>query len=249
MRIIISPAKKMNVDTDNFPVKALPRFLPEARLLMEALQSMSPQALQALWKCNDAIAGQNVERLRTMSLTDRLTPAVMAYEGIQYRYLAPGVLEREGLAYLEEHLRILSGFYGLLSPFDGVTPYRLEMQAPLAAAGCRDLYSFWGGKLAQALAEETDLVVNLASREYSRAVESHLPHSVRFLTCLFLQRNGERFVEKGTLCKMARGQMVRWLAENRVIRPEDIPDFDALGYRFAPERSGSDCLVFLQSKA
>ena len=249
MRIIISPAKKMRVDTDSFATEGLPRFIREAERLKEVLRGMSPEALQALWKCNGAIAGLNVERLRDMDLRSRLTPAVLAYEGIQYQYMAPGVLETGQLDYIREHLRILSGFYGLLRPFDGVTPYRLEMQARLSVDGCRDLYAFWGGRLAEQLASETDFVLNLASREYSRAVEPHLPDTVRFLTCTFGELRDGRVVEKGTMCKMARGQMVRWLAENQVTNRADIRAFADLGYRFSPAHSGEDHDVFIKGGA
>ena len=143
MRVIISPAKKMAVDTDSFAVEGLPAFLEQTERLKAALQGMSPAELQALWKCNDAIAKLNAQRLSTMELRRRLTPAILSYEGIQYRYMAPGVMESAQLDYLQEHLRILSGFYGLLRPFDGVTPYRLEMQAKLPVDGHRDLYGFW----------------------------------------------------------------------------------------------------------
>ena len=132
MRIIVAPAKKMVVDTDSFAVDNPPQFLEQTERLKEALQGMSPKELQDLWKCNDSIAKLNIERLKRMDLHHKLTPAVLAYEGIQYRYMAPGVMEAAHLDYLREHLRILSGFYGLLRPFDGVTPYRLEMQARLA---------------------------------------------------------------------------------------------------------------------
>lgn len=247
MRIIISPAKKMNVDLDSFAVESLPRFIGEAERLKAVLQGMSPKELQTLWRCSDAIAGLNVERLREMDLCRRLTPAVMAYEGIQYRYMAPGVLETGHLDYIREHLRILSGFYGLLRPFDGVAPYRLEMQARLSVEGGRDLYAFWGEKLADQLAAETDLVLNLASREYSRAVEPYLPSSVRFLTCTFGEWKGGKLVEKGTMCKMARGQMVRWLAENHITDPERLQDFTDLDYRFSPNLSWENNIVFIKS--
>lgn len=246
MKIIISPAKKMREDLDGFAPEGLPVFLPRAERLLEALRALSPRELQALWKCNDAIAALNVERLERMDLRRNLTPAVLAYEGIQYRYLAPGVLETGDLDYLRDHLRILSGFYGLLAPFDGVTPYRLEMGARLAADGCPDLYAFWGDALARALAEGTDLVLNLASREYSRAVAPHLPPAVKLLTCVFGEESNGKIVEKGTLCKMARGEMVRWLAQNRVERPEDVRRFEALGYRYAPEYSTETQLVFVK---
>lgn len=247
MRIIISPAKKMNVDLDSFAPEGLPRFIGEAERLKTVLQSMTPRQLRALWKCNEAIAKLNVERLETMDLRRRLTPAILAYEGIQYRYMAPGVFETGHLAYIKEHLRILSGFYGLLRPFDGVTPYRLEMQARLSVDGGKDLYAFWGGKLAKQLASETDFVLNLASREYSRAVEPHLPASVRFLSCTFGELKEGRVMEKGTLCKMARGQMVRWLAENNITDPEDIRAFADLGYRFSPEHSTENNDVFIKA--
>ena len=232
MRIIIAPAKKMVVDTDSFTVDDLPLFLERAERLKAALQSMSPKELQSLWKCNDAIAELNIERLGQMDLRRNLTPAILSYEGIQYRYMAPGVMEAAHLDYLREHLRILSGFYGLLRPFDGVTPYRLEMQAKLAVDGCRDLYRFWGGCLARQLASETDFVLNLASKEYSRAVEPHLPGTVRFVSCTFGEWKDGKIVEKGTMCKMARGQMVRWLAENQIENPEDLRSFDQMGYQF-----------------
>ena len=248
MRIIIAPAKKMNIDLDSFHPEALPQFLDQTERLMSALQVMSPKELQALWKCNDSIAGLNVERLRDMDLRRRLTPAVLAYEGIQYRYMAPGVFETCQLTYIREHLRILSGFYGLLRPFDGVTPYRLEMQARLSVDGHKDLYDFWGVRLANQLAAETDFVLNLASKEYSRAVEPHLPSAVRFLTCTFGELKGGKVVEKGTMCKMARGQMVRWLAENNVTDPEVIKDFADLDYCFSTARSSENNYVFLRGK-
>lgn len=249
MRIIIAPAKKMNVDVDSFTPDGLPQFLAETERLKAALQGMSPKELQTLWKCNDAIAKLNVERLRTMDLYRHLTPAILAYEGIQYRYMAPGVFETGHLAYIRKHLRILSGFYGLLRPFDGVTPYRLEMQAKLSVDGHKDLYAFWGGKLAELLASESDFVLNLASKEYSKAVEPHLPASVRFLTCTFGEQKDGKIVEKGTVCKMARGQMVRWLAENNITDPGDIRAFADLGYRFSPAHSTENNTVFIKGGA
>ena len=235
MRIIISPAKKMNIDRDSFAVEGTPQFLADTERLMAALRAMSGGELQTLWKCNDAIARQNVARLRDMDLRRGLTPAILSYEGIQYRYMAPRVMEAGQLDYLRERLRILSGFYGLLRPFDGVTPYRLEMQARLSVDGAKDLYAFWGRRLAENLAGETDWVLNLASKEYSRAVEPHLPPGVRFLTCTFGEWRDGKVVEKGALCKMARGQMVRWLAENRIEQAEDIRAFSDFEYRFLPD--------------
>ena len=248
MRILISPAKKMRRDTDSFSPESLPAFLPETARLLAALRAMDGPGLKTLWKCSDAIAALNLERLAHMDLERDLTPALLAYEGIQYRYMAPGVFDREALDYAKEHLRILSGFYGLLRPFDGVTPYRLEMAAPLKADGHRDLYSFWGDKLAAALATETDLVVNLASREYSKAISPHLPPAVTFLTCTFGEEQDGRVVEKGTMCKMARGEMVRWMAEHNVQQAEELQNFDRLGYAFSPARSDPQHYIFLKEE-
>ena len=246
MHIIIAPAKKMIVDTDSFAIDSPPQFLEQTERLKAVLQTMSPKELQGLWKCSDAIAKLNIERLERMDLRRSLTPAIIAYEGIQYRYMAPGVMEAAHLDYLREHLRILSGFYGLLRPFDGVTPYRLEMQAKLAVDGCRDLYQFWGDCLARQLAAETGFVLNLASKEYSKAVEPHLPENVRFVTCTFGERKGSKVIEKGTQCKMARGQMVRWMAEHKIEDPENLRAFDQLGYCFRGELSAENHFVFLK---
>ena len=248
MKIIISPAKKMKDDTDSLPYESLPVFLNEADAILARLRRMRYDALKALWRCNDSIAALNWERLNKMNLRNNLTPAILSYEGIQYRYMAPGVFETEMLSYLNEHLRILSGFYGLLRPFDGVAPYRLEMQAKLSVGGCRDLYAFWGGRLAGALCETCDFLLNLASHEYSRAVLPHLPESVRVLTCAFGEEIDGRLVEKGTLCKMARGEMVRFLAEHRITIPGDIAYFNRLGYAYSKKLSTSNHYVFLKEK-
>ena len=249
MQIIISPAKKMKEDIDSFACRDLPALLPRTRVLLRHLRGLDVPSLRKLLSCNDQIAELNYARFQTMDLERDLTPALLAYEGIQYRYMAPAVFTSDALEYVQEHLRILSGFYGMLRPFDGVTPYRLEMQARLSVNGCPDLYAFWGDRLARALAGEAGLVVDLASKEYSRAVLPHLPPSVEVLTCTFgeLRKDG-RVVEKGTLCKMARGQMVRWMAERGVRRSEELKDFQDLGYRYDAAHSGHDHYVFLKEK-
>lgn len=248
MRIIISPAKKMNVDLDSLACRDLPQFLPCTERLRERLQAMSYDELKRLWRCNDQIAALNYERLQHMQLRRNLTPAVLSYEGIQYRYMAPGVFTWEELEYIQEHLRILSGFYGVLRPFDGVTPYRLEMQARLPVDGGKDLYAYWGGRLARSICAETDVLVDLASREYSRSVIPHLPAGVRVLTCVFGECRDGRIVEKGTQCKMARGEMVRYMAEHQIRETEKLKGFDRLGYRFSPERSDGERYVFLRGE-
>ena len=246
MRLILSPAKKMRVDTDTLAPTSLPEFLPMTRRLLERLRTLSYQELKTLWQCSDAIAAESTERLQQMDLRSRLTPALLAYDGIQYKYMAPQVFTEEEFAYVQEHVRILSGFYGLLRPFDGVTPYRLEMQAKLSVDGAADLYAFWGGLLARRLAVETDTVVDLASEEYSRSVVRHLAPPVRLVRCIFGELQDGRVVGKGVRCKMARGEMIRFMAERQAAAPEEMLAFDRLGYRFSPERSEENCYVFLK---
>ena len=245
MRIIISPAKKMKVDTDSFLCRDLPKFLSDTEEICRKLQEMSYDDLKKLWKCNDKIAEQNVRRLQSMDLHNCLTPALLAYEGIQYQYMAPGVFTDQEYTYIQEHLRILSGFYGILRPFDGVTPYRLEMQAKLEIGKCKDLYAFWGDRLAQTLLGETDCLLNLASKEYSVCVSKYLPNTVRFITCIFGEEQGGKVIEKGTMCKMARGEMVRYMAQNEVSAPEQIKSFSRLNYRFDESRSDDTHYIFL----
>ena len=200
MRIIISPAKKMNVDTDSLPVRDLPVFLEQTEEICRELQSKSPEELQKLWKCNDQIAALNVERLRQMDLR----------------------------------------------PFDGVTPYRLEMQAKLKICEAKGLHSYWNNSLAEYIFSETDCIINLASKEYSICVSKYLRPGIRFITCVFGEEKDSKIIEKGTMCKMARGEMVRYMAEQQITQPEDIRAFDRLDYDFDPERSDESNYVFVK---
>lgn len=247
MRIIISPAKKMKTDNDIFACKRLPQFMEETETLLAHLKGLRYEEAKAVWNCNDAIARLNYERIRSMDLRRDLTPAIFSYEGIQYQYMAPTVLQAEELDYLQEHLRILSGFYGMVQPFDGVVPYRLEMQAKLNGPELNSLYAFWNRKLADQLFAESRVIINLASKEYSKCVSAYVGQKIRFITCVFGQWIGGKVVEKGTLVKMARGEMVRYMAEHRIKSVEDIKGFDRMDFAFAEELSDGDTLVFIQS--
>ena len=246
MRIIISPAKKMNQDLDTLDYNQLPMFLEDTYKLLELMKKMTYDELKILWKCNDQIAHLNHERIKTMDLEHALTPALLAYEGIQYQYMAPAVFETQAYHYIEEHLRILSGFYGILNPFDGVTPYRLEMQAKLSVEGHKNLYAFWGEKLAKRLFEETDCIVNLASKEYSKCIEAYVTDEVKFITCVFGEMIDGKVKEKGTYAKMARGEMVRFMAEHQIEKVEEIKAFNRLGYQFEDRYSNEKVYTFIK---
>ena len=246
--MIVSPAKKMNVIEGPPYASTQPVFLERTKRLMRTMQTLSYDEAKALWKCSDKLAMLNYERFQSMDLEHDTTAACIAYEGIQYQHLAPQVMSEQELAFLETHLRMLSGFYGVLRPSDGVVPYRLEMQAKLAVGEARDLYEYWETALANALAQETDTIVNLASVEYAKAVVPHVPtFGMRVITCLFGQVMGTRFVQRSTEAKAARGTFARWCAEHEVADPADFPRFSDRGYSFDEGRSTPDQLVFVRT--
>ena len=246
MKVIISPAKKMRVDTDTFLCKDLPALLPKAKVLMEYIRSLSYAEQKALWACSDKIARENAERFAGMDLRKGLSPAILAYDGIQYASMGPAVFEDSQFAYVDRHLRILSGFYGVLRPMDGVVPYRLEMQAKVKAAGARDLYEFWGDDLYREVSDDSGIIVNLASVEYSRCIEKYLTPGDRFITCVFGELEHGRVIQKGVYAKMARGDMVRYMAEIAAEAPEQLRAFDRSGYRFDEARSTEAEYVFIR---
>jgi hypothetical protein len=201
------------------------------------LKTRSHDELKKLWKCNDKIAKQNFGRLEQMSLYRNLTPAILSYEGIAFQYMAPTVFEKDQMEYIQTHLRILSAFYGVLKPMDGITPYRLEMQAKASIEEKRDLYELWGDRIYREVTMDSEVIINLASKEYSRCVEKYIKPEDTFITVNFGEMDNGRFVTKATYAKMARGEMVRYMAENKIEEPEKIKSFDRLGYVFREDMS------------
>ena len=248
MRIIISPAKQMREDTDSFACSGLPVFMEKTRILMRWIQSLSYEEQKKLWACSDKIARQNAERYAQMDLQKKLMPAILSYDGIQYTYMAPAVFEDGQYDYVQEHLRILSAFYGVVRPMDGVVPYRLEMQAKAAVGGHRNLYDFWGDSLYREVTDDSRIIINLASREYSRCIEKYLQPGDRFITCVFGEEEKGRIVQKGVYAKMARGQMVRYMAANAITEPEQIKAFDWSGYRFREDLSSDAEYIFVRTQ-
>ena len=244
MKIILSRANTMNIDTDGIEPIDLPKYIDKSEEILVWLRSKSYDELKALWKCNDKIAQQNIKRIETMDLYNNLTPAVLAYEGIAYQYMAPAVFEEEHLEYVQEHLRILSAFYGVLKPMDGVSPYRLEMQAKASIASTRNLYDYWGKILYNSVKDESGIIINLASKEYSKCIEKYITSQDKFITITFCELSGDKMVTKGTYAKMARGEMVRFMAENSIDRPEEIKNFNRLGYLFRADLSSESEYVF-----
>lgn len=235
----------MNVDTE-FEIRNMPSFLDKTDFLMKNIQKLTYEEAKNLWKCNDKIATTNFEYFSNMSLTERLTPAILAYEGIQYQYMAPNVFNIEQFDYLENHLNILSGFYGILNPFDGIVPYRLEMQSPINLDGYKNLYDYWGDSLFRKLYEDTDKVLNLASKEYSKCIENYLSDKVQLISCTFGEYNEGKIITKGTLAKMARGEMIRYMTEEKIETLSEIKNFNRLGYTYNEEKSNNKNMVFIK---
>lgn len=270
LKLIISPAKKMNVCNDSFLPQTEPVFLAQSQKLLEYLRTRSAAQLKELWRCNDRILQLNMARLSSADLHRNLSPALLSYEGLQYQAMAPAVFDRAQWDYVKTHLFILSGFYGILRPFDGVIPYRLEMQARLATPFCRDLYDFWGDSILRQLTasakpagsypptahteEPPCVIVDLASKEYSKAVRlrpaagaSNAAEAACFLTCIFESEaaDGSRKV-KATEAKMARGGMVRYLASCAADSPEALKQFSERGFCFDPRRSCAEEFRFVK---
>ena len=248
MKIIISPAKQMRVDTDTFACSTLPVFMEKTEILMQWIQGLSYEEQKKLWACNDKIARQNAERFAHMDLRQNLTPALLSYDGIQYTYMAPAVFEDGQYDYVQDHLRILSGFYGVVKPMDGVVPYRLEMQAKAAVSGHKNLYDFWGDSLYREVVDDSRIIVNLASKEYSKCIEKYLRPDDRYITCIFGELEGNKVVQKGVYAKMARGEMVRFMAGIQAETPEQIKAFNWSGYHYNQDRSSDNEYVFISTE-
>ena len=246
MRIIVSPTKQMVSGDGCVAPAGAPVYKDKAQQVLSYLQSLSFQEAMKLWGCSQKLAQEAFEVVQDANLENGLTPAVLAYDGIAFKYMAPSVFEQGQFDYLQDHLRILSGMYGVLRPLDGITSYRLEMQAKAAVNGSKNLYDFWGKSLYDQVMDESGVVVNLASKEYSRCIERYLTQDDAMITCVFGQIEHGRVVQKGVYAKMARGDMVRFMAEGSIEDPEEIQSYNRMGYVFDEDRSSQTEYVFIK---
>ena len=181
-----------------------------------------------------------------MDFSKNLTPAILAYEGIQYKYMSPSIFSFQEYDYIEKNLRILSGFYGILSPLDGIVPYRLEMQAKLKNNDFKNLYDYWKDDIYNELTKEDNCILNLASKEYSKTVEKYLKDDDKYLSCIFGSLKDGKIKVKGTEDKMARGLMVNYLAKNNINDYEGIKNYSELGFSYSSKYSSEKEMVFLK---
>ena len=246
MKIIISPAKRMNTDNNYFEVNQ-PLFLKESGELLKIVRSFTQPQLQYILECNEVIAHEAYKQYQYMDLNECGTAALLSYQGIQYTSMAPHVFTDEQLAYCEAHVRILSGFYGLLRPFDGVLPYRLELNNRFKYEPWDSLYAFWGNKLYESL-DESSCILDLSSVQYSKIIRRYKKSQVRMIKCYFMEQCDDGYKEKGVYVKKARGEMVRYLAEIKAEEPEAAQGFDRLGYHFQPTLSNHEHYVFTRDR-
>ena len=250
MLIVLSPAKSLDFET---PVKTklstTPRFLDRSAQLIGSLRTLSPAQLAGLMDLSDALASLNVGRYASWSGQDQhARPAVMAFDGDVYAGLEARSLKPKQLAYAQDRVRILSGLYGLLRPFDRIEPHRLEMGTRLANGHGKDLYAFWGEAITHRLRGDIEeqgahALVNLASEEYFRSVRPKLL-GVPVITPVFEDYKNGKYKIISFFAKRARGMMARYAALKGVTNPEKLKKFDLDGYAFVKGESTETSWVF-----
>lgn len=253
MLTVISPAKTL--DFESAPCTqhhSQPKFLSQSQQLIDELKELSAPAIASLMKLSDKLAGLNMARFQTWKQPFDLAnskQAVLAFKGDVYTGLDAETIDEEGFAFAQQHLRILSGLYGVLKPLDLIQPYRLEMGTQFANAKGKNLYQFWGGQLREEIESETAqsdaVLVNLASNEYFKVLEAKKLNT-RIITPVFKDWKNGQYKMISFYAKKARGLMSRYIIDHRINDPEQLKQFDSEGYRFSAEMSEGDTWVFIR---
>lgn len=245
MIAILSPAKNMRTTSLKGLVLTQPALLQKAERLLPMLQSLEPWELESQLNINPQLAMKAFTDFQEFNVSGRDSAALLAYHGLAYQNLDAQSLDLEGFAFANEHIRILSAFYGALRPADAIRPYRLEFQCKFRPGG-KNLYEFWGDSIYRELYRGGDAVINLASKEYSKAVSPFLQPGDRLITCDFLTSRRGKLITVAALAKMARGRMARYLIDNRIQEPEGLQGFSWDGYEFSQKLSDDSCFRFVQ---
>jgi len=248
MLLLLSPAKKLDYDTPvRTTLQSQPLFVEEAAELIAVLRKLSASEVASLMKLSDALAELNVARYAEWEPvfdTTSARQAALAFNGDVYEGLRAPELSDEALQWAQEHVLMLSGLYGVLRPLDLMRPYRLEMGTRLQTEKGANLYAFWGSRIAEYLNEQGDeVVVNLASEEYFKAVDRKVLKA-RVVQCVFQEQKGDAWKVISFHAKRARGLMARHVIDERIDQPEGLKTFAAEGYAYAADASSADRLVF-----
>lgn len=251
MIILISPAKTLDFASPFNDSPSQPAFAAEALRIARAASRLSADELAALMHISPKLAQLNRDRFKGFAKAEQ-RPAIRAFAGDVYRGFDAASADEQTIAFAQDHLRILSGLYGLLRPLDAIRPHRMEMGTRWAPAGDR-LTDHWGKRLARAVvayarAEGSAVLLNLASKEYFAAVGPHLPKrgGVRVVAPDFRVRTAKGVQFQSFAAKVARGTMARWVCDERVEDPARLRDFDADGWRFEPHESQADAPLFVR---
>ncbi|MGC6401589.1 peroxide stress protein YaaA [Sphingomonas sp. FW199] len=253
MLALISPAKTLDFDSPlPQPATTRPVFAEQAEVTARGAARLGAPKLGALMHISDKLARLNAERFRDFADAPE-RPALFAFAGDVYRGFEAKSLEPEAVGFAQDHVRILSGLYGLLRPLDAMRPYRLEMGTRWAPGRSKDLYALWGDRVAEqiaadAAAVDSDVVLNLASQEYWKVAEGRLPSHLRVITVDFREDgpDGPRFISFNA--KVARGLMARWMCEHRITDADALKSFDLDGYRFVAGDSSDDVWRFQRTR-
>jgi len=254
MLVVISPAKKLDW-TDRDLATTAPDFQEDALRLIETARELSVGDIKSLMSLSDSLAQLNHDRFKSFQAApaaDMTRPAAFAFAGDTYQGLEAASLDEDEMDFAQEHLRILSGLYGVLRPLDAIQPYRLEMGSRLKNPRGKNLYEYWGSQLstalnAQAEATGSEILVNCASQEYFGAVDVKAL-KMQVLTPQFLEDKGDGKGPKivSFYAKKARGAMARYVVQKRVSSTEGLLEFDIGGYRYTPELSKPGKPAFLR---
>ncbi len=246
--IVISPAKRLATNkSDSLLEATIPVFKKEADHLAEQLAKLSTEELSSMMKVSESIAELNANRFRNWNKNDALEKrAIFQFEGDVFKHLGAKDLTEDQIQYMNNNLRILSGIYGLLKPSDEMNPYRLEMGTRHNFSGSVSLYEFWGNKIAKELSDELGdaYLFNLASEEYFSSVSKFL-NSEKIINFRFLTLSNGKAKVVGVIAKRARGEMAKYLIQNKVTSNEGIERFSALGFEFKEFKD--NCYTFISS--
>ena len=252
MLIVISPAKTLDYETPaTTQTQTMPRFLNRSAELINELSTLSVQDVAQLMKLSDKLASLNVARYNSWTKDyddSEGKQAILAFKGDVYTGLDAESLSEDKLAYAQDHLRMLSGLYGVLRPLDLMLPYRLEMGTKLANKGGKDLYQFWGNELTESLNEdlakqEESVLVNLASNEYYKAVKPKQINA-QIITPVFKDQKNGQYKIISFYAKKARGLMTRYIIDNAITNPEQLKRFDYEGYYYCESESEGNTFIF-----
>jgi len=245
--IIISPAKKLdNTESDSFLEPTIPVFDNEARFLADQLSKLSTDDLKTLMGVSNNIVEVNVQRFRNWGNScSGERRAIFQFKGDVFKHLNPRSLSQDDIDYMNNNLRILSGIYGILKPSDEMNPYRLEMGTRHSFGKSKNLYEFWGDKIANQIKKDLQksVLFNLASEEYFSSIKKHIDAS-KIIHFRFLSVSGGKERVVGVVAKRARGEMTRFLIKNRIKNTDGIDQFSSMGFQF--KNFESNCFTFLK---